>query len=562
MVEQKSKYRSAKLRLRKWKLLEVTPLDEEDEDFEGDVDLRTWKTKKHTIRQVVDVCASLHTLLSFDLYLFTCIKFGWLNNLDFLRPLYKEQKLGWLEVEDAVLKKIRPHRVPREPACESKVSKCKDLIENCHLSPELDTVRVYYDCGSFVDLDKFIADSSRKYVYSCGRGPDGNIAYAKEYFRSEMKCSWWGTMVVSKEVRRHGENGCNSRPVLSFEFSVAKWWHYASGVNSGDEPCADLILVPCCQAMKVMGIHMYATKSLEAILTDFVENAELRRSDLSLNFKVPEKYTATEYVQIIQSCRINQQSAKIHDDGSISFATEKSPYRCIFYDKEKECKNFYLNTCKKDEKNVIYFQDADGVIHDKQNFDENGKPVYEEKVYNERKLKRNFYEKNKHHFKNNLRFEVQFRTKFFQEHNLMTTGRENIDNCIRLMKFYWMDLLDQIDEQLGRRNFDPANKEPVAELIEKIREDIRLGEISRTKGNNMMGFVLDCYRDWKAVKADIGRDLFSKNKKALKERYNYDVCIKSPLPIMRIMSQFMIDRRAEAVQDYRLIPASPVQLAV
>ena len=126
MVEQKNKYRSAKLRLRKWKLLEVTPLDEEDEDFEGEVDLRTYKRKTHTIRTVVSFEDSIFTLSSFVLYIGLCMKFGWLNNLDFLRPLYKEQKLGWLESEDAILKRIRPHRVPREPACESKVSKCKD----------------------------------------------------------------------------------------------------------------------------------------------------------------------------------------------------------------------------------------------------------------------------------------------------------------------------------------------------------------------------------------------------------------------------------------------------
>ena len=56
-------------------------------------------------------------------------------------------------------------------------------------------------------------------------------------------------MVVSREQKKFGKCGRNGKAdVLCFEFSVAKWWNYASAVNSGEEPTADLILVPCIQA--------------------------------------------------------------------------------------------------------------------------------------------------------------------------------------------------------------------------------------------------------------------------------------------------------------------------
>ena len=108
-------------------------------------------------------------------------------------------------------------------------------------------------------------------------------------------------MTISKEVKKFGRNGgVNRLNVLSFEYSVAKWWHYASAVNSGDEPSAELLLLPCIQAMKAQHIEDYTNgMTFEKIAKLFVERAELRRFDLSLNFKVPPIYTPTEYVKLI-----------------------------------------------------------------------------------------------------------------------------------------------------------------------------------------------------------------------------------------------------------------------
>ena len=205
--------------------------------------------------------------------------------------------------------------------------------------------------------------------------------------------------------------------------------------------------------------------SLDWLLKNLLENAEIRRMDLSLNFLCPGEYTPTDYVQLMKHLRVNQQECVEHADGSISWASEKSPYRVICYDKEKEAKNYYVGSCVKGKKYVYYLDESTGQTYsDKEvRFDVGLKRM----EYDERKVKKEFYEKNKEYFKGNLRFEVQFRTKFFQEHNLMTFGRDSIDNCIRIAKFYWVEILDQIDEQLNRANMTYSDKEPVADLLSR-----------------------------------------------------------------------------------------------
>ena len=512
--------------IREWKCFELTSVDPED-DFDYAADFYEQQPRKGKVKpkETVDQFALFENLLRFNVFVFTLLKIGFAH-------LYFTKK------NEYYCKNISPkaprHRQrqggPKPKVEEIKETGVRALANSNQLVAELDTCRVYFPCQSYVDIPAFIGDNSLKAVRSVVRNPFGQILDDREYYHTEMMCSWWGKMSLTEETRRWGHNGKEHCQVLCFEFSVAKWWHYSSAANSGDEPCADLILVPCMQAMSSLHIELYSSLSREEIMRRFLREAEIRRLDLSLNFKVPEIYTASEYVNLIGKCRINQQSAHPYDDGSIGFATEKSPYRVIFYDKEKEAKKYYTGTCRFGKK-YIYFEDENGNYFETQN----PEGTLKEKVWDENQCKKEFYEKNKHHFKNNLRYEVQFRTKFFQEHNLMTTGRENIDNCINLCKFVWVEVLDRIDEQLGRTNFTYKDKAPVVDVLERIKRDISNEVISDTKGNNMIGFVMDCYRDWREVKARLGRNLYSQKKKAVKVNYNYDVEIPGQLPIMRIM---------------------------
>ena len=412
-------------------------------------------------------------------------------------------------------------------------------------TPELDTVRVYFDCRSFIDLDEFIPFTANKSVRTCIRDSLGNIAYTKERFKNEMRCSWYGKMQVSQEMKKYGKNGKYAVPVLCFEYSVAKWYNMTSGVNSGVEPSARLVLVPCVQAMKAMNIELFSSVPFKRIVEEFVQRAEIRRIDLSINFQVPPGYSPDEYIEVLERCRLNRQYAKREGDGSISFGTAKSPYRVIFYNKEKEQKNFYLSN------------DADSHL---MYIDEKGTEQHID--YN--LLKQTFYKKNFDLFQNKLRFEVQFRTKFLQENNLETCGMENIDNVIRLGALYWRDVLDQFDEQLNRANFQYQEDEKTA--ISRILDQLETMEtnevISRTVCANKVKFITDCYRQgWKAVARKIGTDLFSRNRKWCNKNLNYDVKIlPEELPIMRIMPTLYLSRTGKMLSNFVLNPA-PVQVA-
>lgn len=449
-------------------------------------------------------------------------------------------------------KRIKPRDVKVD-------SECTDLTCKPVYSPELDTVRIYFDCDGFVDLDKYIPAVSQKAMRVATRLPDGTFRIGTEFYRSEMRCSWYGHMQIRKEVKRMGYKGWDQHVVLCFEYSVAKWNHYASAVNSGDEPCADLLLRPCCEAMAISHIDDYSDKTLVYIFKEFYKRAEIRRFDLSLNFKVPPIYTPTEYVNLIARCNLNRQEARREGDGSISYGTDKSPYRTIWYDKEAEAKAYYNR--KEGMAPIAYYEDKDGRVY---NDPGEGR---EYRIFDIDKEKKNFYDRNKDKFKNNIRFEIQFRTKFMQEHNLMTQGKENIDNVIRLGVMYWKDVLDRFDEQLTSKNFEYKDdvKEPVARALESIDERKLNGTYTSSIANNMTCFIMDCYKEgWKNVRDRIGSSLFCQKRKRILTELDYDVKVALPeqLPIMRIMSGIMMSREGRMIKDFVFRPAPVEQLAV
>lgn len=538
---------------REWRMFEIFESDFNEDDYDYyDVLHYVSRTKKPVVQDTYSLEALFENYCKFNLCAFLCIKFGWL--FAFKKKLYRYQK---------DMEPWSPKHRNRVGGPERKPM--RELVNDGTLSPELDTVRVYWDCSSSVDIDEFIPSNASRSFRSVQRDPWGCIHNDMQFFRVDFMYSSWGTMLVSKENRKWGKNACHSRPVLCFEFSVAKWWNYASAVNSGMLPSSELILVPICDALKNLHIENFSKMSLDWLLKDLLDNAEIRRIDLSLNFRCPGEYTPTDYVQLMKHLRVNQQECVEHADGSISWASEKSPYRVICYDKEKEAKNYYTGNSVKGKKYVYYLDEKTGETYsDKEvlwgRVEDWWKLGLKRMEYDERKVKKDFYEKNKEYFKGNLRFEVQFRTKFFQEHNLMTMGRDSIDKCIRIAKFYWVEVLDQIDEQLNRANMTYSDKEPVADLLAKVQDDIKSGILSNTKGNNITGFIMQCYEDWRGVRERLGRNLFSMRRREVMKLYNYDVKIESQLPIMRIMSQVCISREGQMVQGYRLFPSPPVRL--
>jgi len=447
---------------------------------------------------------------------------------------------------------IELHDVPHKPkrtrktATHSRKINAEKLSESassalgCDVqtaSPELDTCRVYFDCSSFIDIDKFIPSTASRKVRSVIRSASGTIYDDCEFYRNEMSNSWWGKMTITKELKKFGTNGKNSTPVLSFEFSVAKWWHYTSGVNSGALPCAKLILFPCVQALYMMGVEKYSRHGIKYIAKKFAERAEIRRFDLSLNFDVPAAYSPSEYVQLLSRCYLNRQEASVYGDGSISFGSAKSPYRAIFYDKEKEQKHYYNTKDKRPP--IVFWEDPETGAQFRERPEDWREKKYLHKVFDFNSERVKFYKANKDLFANKLRFEIQFRTKFIQEHDLMSCGTENIDNVIRLGVVYWRQILDMFDEQLNRGNFDysESEKEPLCRVLNTLDERKDGGIYSRTKANNMSQFIQDCYKKgWKEVRNSLGPSLFSQYAKWVRIELNFDVkVLNKPCPIMCIM---------------------------
>ncbi|OWV15569.1 hypothetical protein [Fibrobacter sp. UWH1] len=230
---------------------------------------------------------------------------------------------------------------------------------------------------------------------------------------------------------------------------------------------------------------------------------------------------------------MNRQKAHPYEEGSVAWGKEKSPYRLIVYDKEKEQHDYYNR--KEPGGRCTYFEDAEGNTYERQN---------EELTLKERTIdhnieKKDFYEQNKDKFKNIFRFEVQYRTKFMQENNLMTTGVDNIDKVIRLGVVYWRDLLNRMDEQLGRENFNTTEeKDGFAHVLDRLTAMKSSATISRTVYNNMFCFLMQCaYGKWESVRDEMGKDLFSRKYRWVKENLNYDIKVAQPKEssIMRIM---------------------------
>lgn len=449
----------------------------------------------------------------------------------------------------------------------------RSLTASTSLMPELDTVRIFFPCEDIVDIDSFIPAVADKNYRVIVRDPWGNVGTAKSMFKKEFLCSWCGKMQIREDVRRWVDSQgrkCGTR-VLSFEFSVAKWYNFTNGINSGVEPSADLILYPCIQALVALHVELYTwdeSKTLRDIVAEFAKRAEIRRFDLSLNFKgVSSVYKVRDYINMVSRCRVNRQNSHIEDKehgvaGSVSWGTEKSPYRVIMYDKETEQKKYYS---RKDGTVFMWFEDECGNRYEHQNEG----ATLKEKVMDFDKCRKEFYDANKEKFEGVYRYEVQFRTKFMQENHLMTTGKENIDNVLRMGEIYWRDILNRFDEQIGRTNFEAEKeREGLAKALDRLSSMKDSGQISRTVYSNIFTFITEClYRRWDVVRDELGKANFSNKYVWVKNNLNYDVkieCPKTPdgMPIMRIMPTVVLSHQQHLLETFRFVPAPVYKIAM
>lgn len=626
MIEKKETFKEQKMRLRKYTTLELVELDADDEDFDGEVDASERKLRKRSdsgFYTIFDLRDGSHiekvSKEQKDIFFAACKDNEKKNFLAVKRTLKRREgetryslthesghhledlsrkdiqklvdnltpsqlskfKIVALKEEETFVacdvpekKKrvsgdVQNHRLKTQVETRTDSIR-KDVIVSPDLMPELDTVRVYFDCGNLIDIDSFIPLTARKIVYLCDRGFDCGIHKQKTIYRTEFSCSWYGKMQITREERKFGKNGMYHTPVLSFEYSVAKWYNFTNGINSGIDADAEYLLYPCIQAMCAYELDVFAwddRTTMDLIVSEFLKRAEIRRFDLSMNFKAPEScFKAREYVNLLSRCRVNRQNSKIEDNenavcGSVSWGTEKSPYRVIVYDKEAEQKRYFA---MRDGRKQIWFEDEKGNKYKRQN----SGGTLKECVYDFDEKRKNFYNANKDKFEGVFRYEVQFKTRFMQENHLMTTGKDNINKVLRMGEIYWRDILNRFDEQIGRTNFDASKeREGLAKALDKLSQLKQDGVISRTVYSNMFTFITEClYRKWDVVRDELGKATFSQKYCDCKKLLNYDVKIECPktedgLPIMRIMPTLFLNHEEQLMRTFRFVPAPVYAIA-
>lgn len=396
--------------------------------------------------------------------------------------------------------------------------------------PEVDTIRIYWKVGLKMDMESFFKDHHNKYVCSVQRDFSGAITSEWEKFRNDMRCSWWGKMQITQEYYL-------GLPVLSIEFSVAKWWGITNAVNTFDGVDFNKIFQPIADVFAYLNIDAYF-KGRGLAFEHFLKNCTLRRLDLSINFSVPPQYSTSDYIKYLSCVKFNRNDGKFFSKDkqnvqgsfeSVSFGSPNTAYFVKFYDKYLEQKNYFK---KKDVDNNLTFQRA----------------------------KKIFWKLNGHLFQNTLRFEVEFRSKYFLDHKMSNSGVRDMKNVIDLCAIKWREILLQFDSAMCRSNLDVSKGKPLDQVLADLERMKESEVISERTFNVYQSFLISCYRKGAdQVKKDVSRQTFSARKKWCIDNLNFDVTMLCPIMcIMRASTDFISSYDDKL--KIELVPAPPVAL--
>ena len=396
------------------------------------------------------------------------------------------------------------------------------------VTPEVDTIRLWFFIEKSFDLQSFFSEQCKSCIASFQveldeegnpvRDSEGHPKFncAWEKLRADMLCSWWCKMQITVSTSAAKSYfGNDYQRVLQVEYSVAKWHNITNGVNRGVAPSRIDILRPVFDALESLNLSRYMhgdeVKSWQSIL---LNHCQIRRLDLSYNFITDD---VKRLMVELSVCRLNNKKGdaicKDFQTGTVNFGGSRgSLYKAMFYDKEQEQKRFFSQT------------GIDNSIE-------------------QETRKHEFYKKNFELFKNVVRFEVQYHSKFFLQHLKIDyrykKNMQTFNKIIELCKTNYGDLLRKFDEQLQQTNVRPESEYTHYDDCMNKLESLRInGGLSRTKAANLKLFVEDCFKmGWERVHASMSKQLFSNYYCQVKELTHMDlkcVCI-TQLPIMRIM---------------------------
>lgn len=391
------------------------------------------------------------------------------------------------------------------------------------VTPEIDTIRFFFHLWQYVDLYAFFDNECKRGIMMYQReidengqprfNADGSPMFSAIWEKKRADCapSWYQKMQITVEQYKEGDT---PRPVLSVEYSVAKWYNVTNGVNSGRSPSFLYALRPIWEVLNDMHIVDYTHYNRLNFLKIFINHVQLRRIDLSYNFKT--NFPVTRCLLELSTCRINNKAGdsieKNVESGTVSWGGGRgSMYKAMFYDKEKEQKEYFHK------------------------FNDNTLTTQRNKL--------DFWNKHKDIFSNVLRFEVQYRSKYFLYHfkdeYKDKKNMEIFNKIIDLCEWNWGDLLRKFDEQLNISNVRPEEHYTLyQDVMKKLDHLGEYGFISLTKSANLKNFVEMCFKQgWESVWRKIGRNNFSVKYREVKKLTEFDIknnCV-ALLPIMRIM---------------------------
>lgn len=428
----------------------------------------------------------------------------------------------------------------------------------CSVHPEFDTVRVIFpswaNADTYIDIESFFQNEFRSEVASYQRmsnadgsdvlDADGLPAYSLmwEKKRLDMKCSYWCKMQIMQGDLR-------GTACIVVEFSVAKWFNKTNGINSGYPLDYLRILSPALLMLKDLNLLKYSVFDNWGALCGFLlDNVILRRLDLSYNFKTSDVQTA---MRMLATCRLNNHDSDdfqgkldlqeladkngniniknigsfaetIGNSETISFGGGRGTrYKAMFYDKFKEQKRLYS-------------------MRDMSNTQE------------EFENRKKFFKDHLELYKNVVRFEIQYNSKFFgyyEKNYQLERGVKMLDNLISVCETHWIKTLRQFDAQLGASNIQSEETYSLAnQAICKLESLRDCGSISFTVCSNLSAFIYECSKkNWKNVWKVLGQVKFSQRYTKVKKLTGYDVkreCVRD-LPIMRIMPTEMWAYKSE-----------------
>ena len=366
------------------------------------------------------------------------------------------------------------------------------------LEPELDTIRFYIP-AAIVDLNRFIPETSEKMFYSYEWNNDTNEwAMTWEKYRNDQKNSWWGTMQITRELLPlyHYDKilekkvVCGKLDYIGVEYSVAKWYNITNGVNNYQRNTWEHVIFPVLSCFKKMYIENYLKWGT---FSDFVkwvyEKAILRRFDLSKNFKVAGA-SVPECISFLSKIPFRRQTGKPYEKenntNTCKWGNAHTDLNVMFYDKAEEQKNYFG-------KMDFHFRDQ----------------------------KLDWYKKNKYIFENVLRFEMQFKGKFFKNRKMNIMGKAGFEKIIPIGVEEWRKTLTQFNKVLCGGNFKPSEE---VTALERVCALIDTLPFSMTIKTGRQRFICDCVKyGWKEVKQQRGSNAFCQLRKWCIDNANYDV---------------------------------------